>query len=225
MSNHEHLLLETTAEREAFLAIPIINDALQNGVDRALYLAYLCEAYHHVKHTCPLLGLAVARCREGDGPLREALFEYIAEERGHDAWILDDIGALGGDVDAIRAARGGPAVRIMVGYAYFAIEWISPYTLLGMVHVLEGVSAAIATRAARSIRARISQSGGKGFSYLESHGSLDQDHVKFFEDLLNGIEGPETCDMIIDSANIMYRLFGDVFKDLESRFGSGKDVA
>ena len=225
MSNYEHLLFETSAEREAFLAIPIIREALRNGVDRDLYLAYLCDAYHHVKHTCPLLALAVARCQAGDGRLRDALLEYIAEEHGHDEWILDDIGALGGDAEAIRVARGGPAVRIMVGYAYFAIEWISPYTLLGMVHVLESVSATIASQAARSIRARISESGGKGFSYLESHGSLDQEHVKFFEGLLNGIEAPETRDTIIESAKIMYRLFGDVFKDQEARFGSSKDAA
>jgi len=225
MSHYEQLLRETSAQREAFLTIPIIRGALENGVDRALYLAYLGEAYHHVKHTCPLLALAVARCRKGDDPLREALLAYISEERGHDEWILDDIAALGGDVAAIRAAQGGPAVRIMVGYAYFAVEWISPYTLLGMVHVLEGISAMIALRAARSIRSRIGESRGKGFSYLESHGSLDQEHVKFFEVLVNRVEAPETRDMIVDSAKIMYRLFGAVFKDLELRFGSNKDAA
>lgn len=225
MSQYEHLLLETTAERESFLAIPIIREALKEGVDRTLYLAYLREAYHHVKHTCPLLALAVSRCREDDSRLREALLDYIVEERGHDEWILDDIGALGGDAEAVRASRGGPAVRIMIGYAYYAIERIDPCTLLGMVHVLEGVSAAIASQAARSIRERIGESGGKGFSYLASHGTLDQEHVKFFEDLLNGIESPETRETIIDSTKIMYRLFGEVFKGLEAQFGDRKDAA
>lgn len=225
MTNYEDLLLRTAAERDAFLTIPIIREALENGVDRNLYLAYLCEAYHHVKHTCPLLALAASRCREGDGRLRDAFLDYIAEERGHDEWILDDIQALGGDAEAVRAAHGRPPARIMVGYAYFAIDRISPYALLGMVHVLEGISATIATQAARSIRARISESGGKGFSYLESHGSLDQDHVQFFEDLINGIESPENLDKIVDAAKVMYRLFGDVFIDLAAQSGSGRDAA
>ncbi len=225
MSNYEALLLETTAEREAFLVIPIIREALAQGVDRDLYLAYLAEAYHHVKHTCPLLALAASRCGEGDERLRDALFEYIAEENGHDEWILGDIRALGGDAEAVRRARGGPAVRIMVGYAFYAIDRISPYALLGMVHVLEGVSATIATQAAQSIRAGIGDIGGGGFSYLESHGSLDQDHVQFFADLLNGIDSPETLETIIDAARIMYRLFGDVFRDLAAGARSSQDAA
>lgn len=225
MSNYEELLLATTAEREAFLAIPIIREALAQGVDRDLYLAYLAEAYHHVKHTCPLLALAASRCGQGDGRLRDALFEYIEEEKGHDEWILGDIKALGGDAEAVRRARGGPAARIMVGYATYAIERISPYALLGMVHVLEGVSATIATQAAQSIRAGLGDSGSGGFSYLESHGSLDQDHVQFFAELLNGIDSRQTLETIIDSAGIMYRLFGDVFRDLAAGSRSSQDAA
>ncbi len=225
MSPYERLLHETSSERKAFMTIPIIREALRNGVDRALYRAYLCEAYHHVKHTCPLLALAAARCRNGDDRLREGLLDYIAEERGHEAWILDDIAALGGDVLAVRASEGGPAVRIMVGYAYYAIEWISPYALLGMVHVLEGVSVAIASGAAASIRARIGAPADKGFSYLESHGSLDQDHVKFFENLMNGVEATATRTAIADTARIMYRLFGDVFRDLEAGLEGGRNAA
>jgi pyrroloquinoline quinone (PQQ) biosynthesis protein C len=225
MSNYEELLLATTAEREAFLAIPIIREALAQGVDRGLYLAYLAEAYHHVKHTCPLLALAASRCGQGDERLRDALFEYIEEEKGHDEWILEDIKALGGDAEAVRRARGGPAARVMVGYAYYAIERISPYALLGMVHVLEGVSATIATQAAQSIRAGIGDTGGGGFSYLESHGSLDQDHVRFFAGLLNGIDSPQTLESIIDTAGIMYRLFGDVFRDLAAGGRGSQDAA
>ena len=48
--------------------------------------------------------------------------------------------------------------------------------------------------------------------------------MKFFEDLLNGIEAPEARDTIVDSAKIMYRLFGDVFKDLEAQSGSNKNA-
>jgi len=108
-------------------------------------------------------------------------------------------------------------VRVMVGYATFAIERIGPYALLGMVHVLEGVSATIATQAARSIRASINGADGGGFSYLESHGSLDQSHVAFFKDLVNSFDKPEALGMVVDTARIMYRLFGDVFRDLDAQ--------
>lgn len=224
MTNHEALLARTAAERDAFLAIPVLRRALDSGVDKALYLAYLGQAYHHVRHTCPLLALALAHCGPADNRLRDALFAYIEEERGHDEWILADIAALGGDAEKVRADHGGAAVRVMIGYATYAIERIGPYALLGMVHVLEGVSAAIASEAARSIRSRLGENAG-GFSYLESHGSLDQDHVKFFADLLNGIDDPEKLDAVIDTASIMYRLFGDVFRDLDSSAEGSRNAA
>lgn len=225
MSNYQTLLHRTATEREAFLCLPIIREALEQGVERSLYLAYLGEAYHHVRHTCPLLALAASRCGPDDGRLQAALFDYIAEERGHDEWILADIAALGGDAGAVRRGAGGDAARIMVGYAYFAVEHISPYSLLGMVHVLEGISATIASQAVSSIRAKIRETGGRGFSYLESHGALDQDHVRFFEGLVDGLGDPETLEIIIDTARIMYGLFGNVFKSLEAGYHGGRNAA
>ena len=60
MSALERLLEETRRERETFLAIPVIQRALSEGVPRKMYLDFLGEAYHHVRHTCRLLSTAVA---------------------------------------------------------------------------------------------------------------------------------------------------------------------
>ncbi len=222
---YEQLLSETKYARDEFLAIPLIASALNGQVERALYLRYLEQAYHHVKHTCPLLGAAVARCGRDDEGYREALLDYIDEERGHEKWILEDIAALGGDAAMVRQGDGNIAIRIMVGYAYYAIEHASPYALLGMVHVLEGMSVQLATRAARAIAGNLGVNSELGFSYLRSHGDLDKDHVKMFENLLNGIHQPDHHACIIDMAKIMYRLFGDVFHSLDGDYyGAGEAV-
>lgn len=218
-SFYHRLLAETETERRVFQSIPLIRRALAGDVSLALYRRYLAEAYHHVRFTCPLLAAALARCQARDAEYRAALLEYLEEERGHELWILDDIRALGGDADAVAAGQGGPAVRIMVGYAYYMIEHISPYALLGMVHVLEGMSVALADKAAAAIaRAAADQTSGPapagGFSYLVSHGGLDQDHVAFFERLANRLPDAAAEAAVIDAARIMYRLFGDVFRGL-----------
>jgi pyrroloquinoline quinone (PQQ) biosynthesis protein C len=213
---YDRLLAETAPAREAFLKIPIIVTTLDTGVGREQYLSYLAQAYHHVRHTCPLLGAALARCAQGDQRYRDALLEYIEEERGHDQWILNDIAALGGDAQAVRANEGDDAVRVMVAYAYYVIERVSPYALLGMVHVLEGMSVALAQRAAASIAQVVGSGTAAGFSYLTSHGALDQEHVAFFERLVNGIEDARQRQAIIDTARIMYRLFGEVFRSLDT---------
>lgn len=220
MTFHDHLLEETAAEREGFLAIPLVQQALATGGSKGLYLAFLAQAYHHVKHTFPLLALAAARTN--DGRYQAALLEYMEEERGHEAWILDDIRAMGGDAEAVRTGRPAPACRIMVAFAYHAIEYVSPYALLGSVHVLEGMSVRLADRLADILKRQFGGSGGDtGFSYLTTHGSLDQDHVAFFRTLVNSFDDPAIEEIIIDHSKMFYRLYGDIFRDL----GAGLELS
>jgi pyrroloquinoline quinone (PQQ) biosynthesis protein C len=209
---YDRLQRETAAEREAFLSIPLIQHALKSGVGRAPYLAFLAQAYHHVRHTFPLLALAASRTT--DERYQDALVEYMDEERGHEKWILDDIRALGGNADAVRDGQAGPACQIMVGYTYYAIEHVSPWAMLGSVHVLEGVSVLLADRAADAIRLALKRVGDEGFSYLRSHGSLDQEHVAYFRQLVNGITDPHVQTLVIEQSRLFYRLYGGIFLEL-----------
>src|SRR6267154_6178459 len=152
MSFYEQLIAETAESRGAFLSIPLVQSTIRNGASRKLYLDFLAEAYHHVKHTFPLLALAASRTP--DQRYQDALVEYMDEERGHEQWILNDIRAVGGDSDRVRDGQGGPACRIMVAYAYYAIEHISPYAMLGSVHVLEGMSVMLADKLADALKSK-----------------------------------------------------------------------
>ncbi len=212
MTPYDRLYAETAASRTEFLSIPLVKQALATGGSRALYLDFLAQAYHHVKHTFPLLSLAAALTK--DEPYQDALFEYMKEERGHDRWILDDIRAFGGNAQKTADGKPGLACEIMVGYAYYCIERVSPYAILGMVHVLEGLSTMLAHKVAGAVKSSLKADGGAGFSYLMSHGSLDVEHVALFKNLLNGIEDRETVDIVIDAAKVFYRLYGAIFIDL-----------
>lgn len=225
MQFFDRLMQETATARNQFIATPVIQDALAKGVPAPMYLDFLAEAYHHVRHTCRLLSAAIARCGDGDGSYIRALLEYIEEERGHEEWILDDIDALGGDAAAVRAGAPDLPCRLMVAYAYYAIDHVSPYAMLGMVHVLEGMSAAMAGSAAVTLQASLGRSDGRGFSYLSSHGELDQQHVAFFRDLVNGIGDDHAEQVIIDTARVVYRLYGDMFSGIAARYAEAADAA
>ncbi len=215
MSFNDRLLAETAAEREAFLAIPLVQHALAQGASRELYLAFLSQAYHHVKHTFPLLALAASRTT--DERYQNALVEYMEEERGHEKWILNDIRALGGDADAVRDGQPGHACRVMVAFAYDAIARTSPYAMLGSVHVLEGLSVRLADLLADAMKSKLGIGGDAGFSYLRSHGALDQEHVAFFRTLVDGFEDPEVQEIVIDHSKAFYRLYGDIFRELGAK--------
>jgi pyrroloquinoline quinone (PQQ) biosynthesis protein C len=213
MTPYDRLLAETEAARAEFLHVPLLARALAGDVTRSLYLAFLEQAYHHVRHTCPLLSLAAAKTP--DPEYRKALYAYIDEERGHDDWIMADIAAMRGDPGPAGLAPPGPACRAMVGYAYYAIEWVSPYALLGMVHVLEGTSTQLATKAATALKASFGVTGDEGFRYLVTHGELDADHTDFFRELVNRLDAASALPPIIDCAEVVYGLYGDIFRSLE----------
>jgi pyrroloquinoline quinone (PQQ) biosynthesis protein C len=223
MSFYDELQAKTAGERNAFLAIPLIRDAVQNGASRELYVDFLTQAYHHVKHTFPELALAAALTK--DEAYQDAVVEYMEEERGHEKWILDDIRAMGGDADAVRTGKPGQACQIMVGYTYYAIQWVSPYALLGSVHVLEGMSTMLADKAADAIQRSLSGTGKDGFSYLRSHGALDIEHVAFFKGRVNTISDSQIQDVILDTSQVIYRLYGDIFRELALRHPGRRDAA
>ncbi len=215
MSFYDRLMNETSKDRESFLAIPIVQHAILNGAPRGLYLDFLTEAYHHVKHTFPLLALAASRT--SDERYQEALVEYMEEERGHEKWILDDIRTVGGHPDAVRSGTPRAPCQIMVGYAYYAIEHISPYAFLGSVHVLEGMSVLLADKLADALKNSLGLENDSGFTYLRTHGSLDTDHVAFFRSLVDGFDDSATQRIVVDNAKIFYRLYGAIFQDLGAR--------
>lgn len=214
MSFHARLLADTAAARQSFLATPIIQGVLQRGeVALPSYLAFLTEAYHHVRHTVPLLAACRAALPARHAWLHEPLSEYIEEESGHDEWILDDIAACGADAEAVRHGRPGAATELMVAYAYDTIARGNPLGFFGMVHVLEGSSVALALNAADAIQKPLGLPD-QAFSYLRSHGTLDQEHTAHFALLMDAISDPADQEAIVHAARMFYRLYGDVFRGL-----------
>ncbi|TNE76474.1 MAG: iron-containing redox enzyme family protein [Gammaproteobacteria bacterium] len=212
-------LTEATAqERQHLLSAPIIGKALAGNITLDEYVAFLEQAYHHVKHTTPLLMAVGSRLPEDKEWLRDAVAEYIEEEVGHQEWILNDIAMCGYDKEVVRHSTPHPETELMVAYAYDMVSRISPIGFFGMVQVLEGTSVSIAENAADKIRETLNLPK-KAFSYMYSHGSLDQEHVKFFENLMNRIESPEDQALIIHAAKMFYRLYGDIFRSLHSDHG------
>src|SRR3569832_2384163 len=129
-------------------ATPLLQRAVHGDVTRAYSLAFLGEAYHPVPHTAPLLAACGARLPAHLHWLRAAVDEYIAEETGHEEWILADIRACGGDAEAVRASTPRPATELMVAYAYDTVQRRQAVGFFGMVLVLEGTSVQLAARAA-----------------------------------------------------------------------------
>lgn len=221
MSFYQQLLSATEQERNTLMSLPLIMQGAQGKITLQTYRAFLVQAYHHVKHTTPLLMACGGRLSGEYEWLRTAIGEYIEEEMGHREWVLNDIEACGGDKESVRHSRceadaACHATEVMVAYAYDMIHRVNPLGFFGMVLVLEGTSTAVATQAGEQIMQSLNLPK-KAFSYLFSHGSLDISHVTFYESLMNQVTKPEDQRMIIHAAKRFYRLYADIFRHVAAQ--------
>ena len=205
--------VQTAQERQALFAVPVIREALAGQVSLDSYVAFLTQAYYHVRHTVPLMMACGARLPLRLEWLRGAVCEYIEEEYGHEQWILNDIEVCGGDKFAVRDGRPSLPIELMVSFLYDLIARGNPVGLFGMVNVLEGTSIALATHAAGSIRERLDLPES-AFSYLSSHGSLDIEHMQTYRRLMNTLDDPDDQAAVIHASKVVYKLYADMFRGL-----------
>jgi len=215
MNFYQQLFDATETQRQAFLTIPLLRQGITGEITHEQYIAFLSEAYHHVKHTLPLLMACGARLPERLEWLREAVSHYIEEETGHQEWILNDIRHAGGDAEAVRSSEPSLATELMVSYAWDWVQRRNPVGFFGMVLVLEGTSVRLATEAAGAIQRRLGL-GTECFSYLTSHGSLDISHLEFFRGLMDRLDDASDRQAVIHCARVIYRLYGDIFRTLRN---------
>lgn len=211
MKFYDELNIATQKDRELLYSAPMIQDALAGKIDINTYVTFLSQAYHHVRHTVPLLMACGSRLSPEYEFMKKAITEYIEEEYGHEQWILNDIQHCGFDPEQVKNSIPHLTTDMMVRYAYHQIDRKNPVGFFGMVFVLEGTSTALATQAAEVLKKSLGLPN-KAFSYLLSHGSLDLEHVQFFEELVNQLKNKEDHQSIIQSAKDIFKLYGDIFR-------------
>lgn len=221
MTFYDELRQATVTEKNYLFSSPLIQGALHGNVDVSSYTAFLEQAFHHVSHTVPLLMACGARLPTRLEWLRGAMAEYIEEEYGHQEWILNDIKACGGDADVVRHGKPALATELMVSTMYDRINRTNPVSMLGMIFVLEGTSIELATHAASTLQDSLNLPDA-AFSYLSSHGALDQEHMKFYERLVNKLDDEDDQACVIDTAKVVYTLYAQMFRTLP---GSGEEYA
>lgn len=208
------LMAATEQERKKFQQIEALKRGFSGDISLKSYQQFLIQAYHHVKHTTPLLMACGSRIPAEKEWLRNAIAEYIEEEVGHQEWILNDIAITGLDAEEIRFAQPHRATELMVAYAYDSINRTNPMAFFGMVLVLEGTSVAMAGNAAEKLKINL-KLPDTAFSYLSSHGSLDIEHMGFYESLMNKLTDVNDQQVIIHAANMFYHLYGNIFLSIE----------
>lgn len=213
MNFHDSLIERTEVERDYLLAAPILADLAAGHVTRESYIAFLTNAYHHERHTVPLLMACGARLPERLGWLRAAVAGYIDEENGNEQWLLDDLRACGVSPARVIDSEPSMPVELLVSYAYDRISRVNPVSVFGLILVLEGTGVQFATRIADIVQQRLGLPD-EAFTYLRSHGAMDVKHLLGFQMLMDRLYHPEDREAVVQTARVVYRLYGDMLRDL-----------
>lgn len=205
-------LIETTdSERRSLENIPKVHAMIHHGLSVDEYQVFLHDMYHVVWNFCPIMAAAASRCSDEFRQVRYRLYENIEGEKGHEAWVLDDIQAVGGDVEHVKSTPPSAAVQSMIAFNYHTVERIHPCGVIGMLYTLEVVSSVYGGRVASAISRSTGISGPRGFTFLDSHGSMDQDHLAKLTELVKTIKDPSAQQAIVNATRVNFWLFGQLF--------------
>jgi hypothetical protein len=195
-------------------ALPQLRAMLGGAYSKSSYVKFLVQLYPIVSNFCPLMAAAAGRCADRYSNLRHYLYEHIEHEKDHEAMVMNDLEQLGNKCDDLPRVNPGPAARMMLAYNYYAIDRVDPHYVIGMVYVLELMSSGYASNIAQSISRAIDHPMTRGFSFLDSHGTLDDDHLADLIGLIESIESQDLVEKVVDSVDMNFYLFRQVISDL-----------
>lgn len=201
----QKLVDKTDESRKAFESHHRIVEACAQGMDRERYLRFLRELYALVWHFNPVSAAAAARLPANLRFLQAFLYSHMAEEEGHDEWVLGDVAAIGGDVEDVRRSltASAPATQSFIAFNYWNAER-SPASVLGMLFVLEVLASVYGEPVAEAQRERLFLNGDAGVSFLASHASKDAEHMADLRTVLDQLDDQAAQDAIVNSVRVNY---------------------
>lgn len=210
MSLNGQLIDVTDTNRHAIEAIPQLQDMLRGQFSRQRYINFLIQLYPIVSHFCPLMAAAAGRCADRYPELRAYLYEHIVEEKGHEQMILDDLESMCVDGFDVPARLPCPPVQVMLGFNYHEINNVDPHAVLGLIYVLEIVSSVYGGKVAQAVSRNVHLPLTQGFSFLESHAMLDDEHLGDLRKVMQSVNESALEDVVLNSVRTNFYLFRQV---------------
>lgn len=201
------LVTRTDDDRRAFETHPVVIDAVAHGMPLERYRKLLLELYHVVWHFNPVSAAAASRIDDTLQSVRHFLYEHMHEESGHEEWVLNDLEAIG--VPRCDARAHAPSVHTLAlnGYNYWAADRRHPASALGMLYTLEVIASVYGAPFASAIRESLLLDGSAGVSFIDSHASLDAQHMAELRTVLNQVKDAAAQAAIVESVRVNFHHF------------------
>ncbi len=225
MTLSSDLVAITDDHLQTIEAHPVMQAMLAGQVSQSAYADFLVRLYPVVSNFCPMMAAAIGVCADRLPELRRFLYEHIQEERGHEYMVMNDLRALGmADAARVPQRRPVPPVQALLAFNYHGIATEHPGCVLGMVYVLEILSSLYGGKVAQALSRSMGLPLSSGFSFLDSHASLDEEHMAELRKLLLHDDCTDAHQCILNSVDVNFHLFADLmaYGSLRQPVAAGK---
>ncbi len=206
------LVTRTDEARREFETNPVVLEAVANGMPVERYRKLLLELYHVVWHFNPVCAAAASRVPDSHRQVRYFLYEHMQEESGHEAWVMNDLEAVGVAHAATTAHRAGVHTLTLNGYNYWSADRRHPCSVLGMMYALEVIASVYGGPFSSAIRESLLLESERGVSFISSHATMDAEHMAELRVLLNTVTDDEARDAITESTLVNFHHFTRMFE-------------
>ena len=207
MNFSDRLDLLTNQSQISIGKLKKVQAMLAGAIDQQEYIKFLVVLYPIVSNFCPLMAIAAGHTGGKSPKIINYLYDHIYEERGHEHLVLNDLKSFDIDTTPIPELPAVPPVQAMLAYNYHSASHVHPACVFGMMYVLEIMASVFGGRAARSLATTLNRSSMEGFSFLDSHGDLDEDHVINLRELFKTITDPNVQEWLLNSIKMNFYLF------------------
>jgi pyrroloquinoline quinone (PQQ) biosynthesis protein C len=208
------LVVRTDEARRAFETHPVLLDAVAQGLPLERYRTLLLELYHVVWHFNPVSAAAASRLGDSHKQVRYFLYEHMQEESGHEEWVRNDLDAVGVPAAATQAYAPSAFTQALVGYNYWAADRLNPCSVLGMLYTLEVIASVYGGPFASAIKESLLLEGERGVSFINSHATMDAEHMADLRKILNTLEDAPACDAVVDAALLNFHHFTRIIEQV-----------
>lgn len=163
---------------------PFVLDLLAGKRVRALYEAYLQQAYHFVRLTSSFTPLSARRMDPSLLEARQWILHHSAHEMGHELMALDDLEKLGHARADIEASSPLPGTWAWVHFFHYQVTMRPPWAAMGVLYFLEGMAAKLAPVVAGRLVEVLEGPERAAISFVQEHGELDAEHSEEGKDIL-----------------------------------------
>ncbi len=206
------LVTRTDEARREFETNSKVLDIVANGLPLERYRKLLLELYHVVWHFNPVCAAAASRVGDAQKQVRYFLYDHMNEEKGHEQWVINDLEAMGVEVEQVLAYKPTEFMLALNGYNYWAADRRHPCSVLGMLYALEVVASVYGGQMTSAITESLLLQGDRGISFISSHATLDAEHMADLRVILNTLDDEPAKEAIVESTIFNFHQFGRVLE-------------